>query len=85
MLDWNRIQRQLAGLTGGGTWTYLAPGGVLVLLGLLILIVPRLLEAIVATALIVSGVSLLAFGWRLRQAARWRPGPWREARNVWPY
>ncbi len=84
MFNGSYMQGRFASLTGGFGWAYLVPGGVLVLLGLLILFVPHLLEVLVATALIVSGVSLLSFGWRLHRATR-RPGePWREARDVWP-
>jgi len=85
MLHWRPIHRRLAGLSDGLAWTYLLPGGVLVLLGLLILLVPNLLEVIVAAALIVAGVSLLSFGWRVRRAVRRRSGAWEEPHDLWPY
>jgi Flp pilus assembly protein TadB len=85
MFDWTHIHRRAASLTGGLGWAYLIPGGVLVLLGLLILLVPHLLDVLVATALIVGGVSLVSLGWRLHRATRRPREPWREARDVWPY
>jgi protein-S-isoprenylcysteine O-methyltransferase Ste14 len=85
MIDWTHIHRRAASLTDGLAWAYLVPGGVLVLLGLLILFVPHLLEVLVATALIVGGVSLLSFGWRLRRAVRWRESTWHQPHDVWPY
>mgnify|MGYP006303013705 CR=1 FL=1 len=82
---WRRNERRLASLTAGLGWVYLVPGGLLVLLGLLILLVPNLLEVLVATALIVGGVSLLSLGWRLHRVTRRPPRePWHEPRNVWP-
>lgn len=81
MFDGRPFGRRWTGLADGLAWTYLVPGGVLVLLGLLILLVPHLLEALVATALMVAGGSLLLFGWRLRQPVRRRT----DARDVWPY
>jgi len=85
MFDWPHVQRRVRGLTAGLTWVYLVPGGVLVLLGLLILLVPNLLEVLVAAALIVAGVSLLSLGWRLRRAVRRQSSPWQAPRDVWPY
>ncbi|MFO8013846.1 MAG: hypothetical protein R6X20_11155 [Phycisphaerae bacterium] len=85
MVDWTHIHRRVAGLADGLAWVYLLPGVVLVVLGLLILLVPHLLEVIVATALIVSGVSLLSFGWRLHRATRRPRGPWHQPRDAWPY
>ena len=68
--SWTTIEGRLADLADRLGWAYLAPGVVLVVLGLLILLVPRLLEALVATALIVAGASLVALGWRIRRLAR---------------
>ncbi len=85
MFDWRPYERRWADWTAGLASAWLVPGGLLVLLGLLILVVPHLLEAIVAAALMVAGASLMAFGWRVRQAVR-RGGLYRhEARDAWPY
>ena len=51
----------------GGIW--LAPaffGLVLVLFGVLIFVVPRLLELLVASVLILCGLALLALAWAMR-------------------
>jgi hypothetical protein len=84
MFDWRRLQGRTTG-TGGLEWVWLVPGGLLVLLGLLILVVPHLLEMIVAAALMVAGGSLLVFGWRVRQAVRHGSVYRYEARDAWPH
>ncbi len=51
----------------GGIW--LAPaffGLVLVLFGVLIFVVPRLLELLVASVLVLCGLALLALAWAMR-------------------
>ncbi len=61
------MQFQQPNLGFGGMW--LAPaffGALLVLLGVLILLFPRLLALIVAGALITIGASLLAIAWAMR-------------------
>ena len=46
------------------------PGIALILFGLVVLFEPRILVAIVATTLIMSGVSLLGVAYRMLHAAR---------------
>jgi len=52
------------------SWLYLAQGVGLILVGILIVILPELLQVLVATYLIVVGVLSIAAGWRLRRARR---------------
>lgn len=57
----------------GGFW--LAPaalGVLLIVFGVLIFVVPKLLEFIVAAALIFAGCSLLGLGWHLRGRVTYR-------------
>jgi len=57
----------------GGFW--LAPticGAILVLIGVLIYTYPRLLELVVAAVFIVTGLSMVAAGWRMRPRVRYR-------------
>ena len=62
-----KIQRNRAPV---GPWLLFAPGALLVLLGILIAIVPQLLVALVAGALILAGTLLLAVAWRFRAGGR---------------
>ncbi len=50
----------------GPWWLVLIPGGLCVLIGILIIYVPDLLETMVASAFILIGIVLLSAGWRLR-------------------
>ena len=55
------------------------PGVVLVLLGMLVLVAPRVLAVLVAASLIGLGGSMLASGWRVRRAWRCMDASfWRE-------
>jgi hypothetical protein len=56
--------------SGRVSWLWLAPGVSLILLALAILIWPELLAYMVAGALLMVGVTLTAWGWTMRQAAR---------------
>ena len=51
-----------------GGWVVFIPGGALVLLGILILMMPQLLVALVAGGLILIGSILLSIAWRFRSA-----------------
>jgi uncharacterized membrane protein HdeD (DUF308 family) len=57
-------------LPGGGWWLMMAPGILLILFGLAILIWPQLLAYLVAGALIFVGVLLTLWAWRVRRLAR---------------
>jgi uncharacterized membrane protein len=69
-----RIQRYgqqfSANNTGGAWWLLMAPGLALTLVALAILVWPELLAYMVASVLLFAGVTLLAWGWRLRRAER---------------
>jgi hypothetical protein len=52
------------------SWLLFVPGGACLLLGILILLVPRLLVALFATSLMLIGLVLLSFAWRLRAGGR---------------
>lgn len=56
--------------SGLAEWPMFWPGIVLVLLGTLVLIEPRVFVALVAAVMIVLGASMLVTGWRARRA--WR-------------
>ena len=56
--------------SGRTSWLWLAPGISLILLALAILIWPELLAYMVATALLMIGVTVTAWGWTMRQATR---------------
>jgi hypothetical protein len=58
---------------GGGFWFLPALLGlVLILFGVLIFVVPKLLELIVAAALVAAGCSLLGLAWHLRGRVTYR-------------
>jgi hypothetical protein len=66
-------QRLYGHLGGGGLWFIpICAGAVLILFGVLILIVPNLLEYVVAGALLLAGFSLLGVGWRGRTRVSFR-------------
>ncbi len=54
----------------GGYGAYV-PGLILVLFGVLIFIVPRMLEVLVAAFFILLGVMALGLGHKLRQSRKW--------------
>lgn len=54
----------------GAWWAVMAPGLMLTLLALAILIWPELLAYLVASALLFAGLALLVWGWSLRQAEK---------------
>ena len=56
--------------TGGVWWLLMAPGIALTLVALAILVWPELLAFMVASVLLFAGVTLILWGWRLRQAAQ---------------
>lgn len=55
-----------------GSWLVIAPGLVLVLVGIAIIVWPQLLAYMVASVLLFAGVSLLLWGWSLRKVERQR-------------
>ncbi len=68
-----RISQQAGGF---GRWLFIAPGLILILFGVAILLWPELLAYMVAGLFIAIGFSLTVWGWRLSQrrrntAARW--------------
>ena len=67
----------LMGRGGGGrAWLVMfVPGLLLVALGVLIVVVPKLLVAMVAAIFIVAGLGLASMGWRLRSLGRMGGGP----------
>ena len=60
------MEFQIRGPSRPPSWLVFLPGGACILLGVLIMVVPDLLEAIVATALIVVGLTLISLATRLR-------------------
>lgn len=54
----------------GGYGAYL-PGLVLILFGVLIFVVPRMLELVVAAFFIITGIMALGFGHKFRQSRKW--------------
>ena len=68
-----RISQQAGGF---GRWLFVAPGLILILFGVAILLWPELLAYMVAGLFIAIGFSITGWGWRLFQrrrntAARW--------------
>lgn len=61
-----RISRDLRDVS----WLYLIQGGGLVLLGVLVLVFPKLLAVLVAAFLVIGGLLTMATGWRMRRARR---------------
>ncbi len=59
-------------ITSGGWWLVMAPGLLLTLVALAILIWPELLAYLVAMAMLIAGVSLTIWGWTLRQVEQRR-------------
>ena len=63
---------------GNASWLLMTPGFALFLLGILVLVVPRLLELIVALALMFLGLFLMTIAWHTRRIRRgyfrWRDG-----------
>ncbi len=68
----------LSGNQAAATW--LGPvvlGVFLILVGVLIFIVPNLVEYVIAALLILGGVSMIGFGWRMRSRTTFhRMGQW---------
>ncbi len=69
-----RISQQAGGL---GRWLMIAPGLILMLFGVAILLWPELLAYMVAGLFIAVGFSITGWGWRLSRrqrnaAARWQ-------------
>lgn len=54
----------------GAWWALMAPGVMLTLLALAILIWPELLAYLVAAALLFVGLSLMVWGWSMRQVQK---------------
>ena len=64
-MDYQRFYWNLSG--GGGMWFIPVVAGVMfVLFGILILIVPMLLEYLIASTLMLIGFSLMGVGWHWR-------------------
>lgn len=67
--------------TSGAWWVVMAPGLMLTLMALAIIVWPELLAYLVASVLLFVGISLTVWGWSLRQLER------RQATTVyriWP-
>ncbi len=69
-----RISQQAGGF---GRWLFIAPGLILILFGVAILLWPELLAYMVAGLFIAIGFSITGWGWRLSQrrrntSARWQ-------------
>lgn len=65
-----RVYRFGRSSMSGAWWAVMAPGVMLTLLALAILIWPELLAYLVASALLFAGLSLVAWGWSIRQAQK---------------
>jgi uncharacterized membrane protein len=66
-----RYGQQFTGnATGGAWWLLMAPGIVLTLVALAILLWPELLAYMVAGVLLFAGATLMTWGWRLRRAEK---------------
>ncbi|MDE0140860.1 MAG: hypothetical protein OXI80_10800 [Caldilineaceae bacterium] len=72
-----RTGQRISQKAGGfGRWLFIAPGLILILFGVAILLWPELLAYMVAGLFIAIGFSITGWGWRLSQrqrnnAARW--------------
>jgi Flp pilus assembly protein TadB len=69
-----RLQQADRQFTGNGLasiwWILLAPGLVLTLIALAILIWPELLAYMVASVMLFAGLTLILWSWRLKQVTR---------------
>ncbi|MDQ3249602.1 MAG: hypothetical protein M3Q45_10420 [Chloroflexota bacterium] len=65
-----RFQQYGQRFSGGAWWLVMAPGLVLSLFALAILVWPQLLAYMVAGILLFAGVSLTLWGWSMRQVER---------------
>ncbi|MCH9663072.1 MAG: hypothetical protein K0U66_05380 [Gammaproteobacteria bacterium] len=63
-----RFANERASQSGG--WLLMAPGLLLTLMALSILLWPHLLAYMIATVMLFGGVSLLVWGWSMRQIGR---------------
>jgi len=55
--------------SSAGTWLYL-PGALLVFMGLVVLLAPEILVAIIASILFIAGFGLLSWAHRFRKLSR---------------
>lgn len=69
-VHFERYQRNM-----GGAWLLMAPGFFLTLMAIAILLWPELLAYLVASVLLFAGLTLLTWGWTMRQVTRRRPQP----------
>jgi Flp pilus assembly protein TadB len=70
-IRFQRYGQQFTGNTVGGAWWLLmAPGIALTLVALAILVWPELLAYMVASVLLLAGVTLMAWSWRMRRVER---------------
>jgi Flp pilus assembly protein TadB len=70
-MRFQRYGQQFSGNAAGGAWWLLmAPGLALTLLALAILTWPELLAYMVASVLLVAGMTLMLWSWRLRRVER---------------
>ncbi len=65
-----RFQQYRQRFSTGAWWMIMAPGLVLTLFALAILVWPELLAYMVASVLLFAGISLSLWGWSMRQAER---------------
>jgi hypothetical protein len=57
-------------LSGGGWWLLMGPGLGLSLMAVAMFIWPALLAYMVASVFLITGMTLVGWGWRLRSAER---------------
>lgn len=67
-----------------GSWLILAPGMALIFLGLAILIWPELLAYMVAGLFLAIGITLAAWGWRMRRLQQRMQGYSHNVQNITP-
>lgn len=57
----------------GGFWLGpAAAGGLLIVVGIMLFVFPRLLQYFVASVFVLAGVGLLGFAWRMRRQVTYR-------------
>ncbi len=69
--DGPSMRFQSVGIPGAGLgWMLMIPGLFLIVFAVAILVWPQLLAYLVATVLLVAGISLSMWGWRVSRATR---------------
>jgi Flp pilus assembly protein TadB len=70
MLQQDPLSGMLGGGIGGAAWMMIVPGVGLIGLGILVLVIPTLLELMVALAFFFVGATLVSVGLQARRATR---------------